>query len=278
MPRLRDELPALTTSRAELFAGDAFRLSPTPASRDLVSALRDLAREAFGGVDPPRVRDHLSNDAFFRAWSGPRQGAGRLPHVAALTAAWLRSIGAEPGRVRHDVARVRAVTPDGHTIPEAAPAYGFHRDTWYANPRAQLNAWIPLWDVPEAAAFSILPRAFGVPVPNTSATFDAGAWARSGGFQAYATARPSAQHHPVPRVPPDRSGEWRPATPAAGAVLFSAAHLHGTPPNDTPRTRFTVEIRFAWVDDVELGRGAPDPDNASTGSTWPAMAPLAAGT
>lgn len=115
-------------------------------------------------------------------------------------------------------------------------------------------------------------------VPNTSESFDVADWGASGGFQAYAAPRATAQVHPFPCEPPDRTGEWRIAAPAGSIVAFSAAHLHGTVPQETGRIRYTVEIRLVDRRDVRDGRGAPDADNASRGATlgdFRAMMPVA---
>jgi len=137
-----------------------------------------------------------------------------------------------------------------------------HRDTWYGSPGAQINAWIPLFDVDERDSFAIWEGAFGVAVENDSSAFDYASFTGRGGFQSA-----SVIDAAYPRALGAPRGARTCVRVAAGEVLaFAAAHLHGTTPNETSRTRFSVDVRFVDLDDHAAGRGAPDGDNASRGS------------
>jgi hypothetical protein len=50
-------------------------------------------------------------------------------------------------------------------------------------------------------------------------------------------------------------------------LIFSAAQLHSTVPNTSGRTRFSIDFRTVSLMDLETGRGAPNIDNRSTGTT-----------
>lgn len=275
-PVLRDGLPgplADLAVRQRFFNGGVAHVAASDASRSLGSAARELVARAFPGIWPPSVRDHLDNTAFFVAWSAVRNGGGRA--LNDLADALLIALGWDPAHARVDQPRLRAVTPDGHLVPEALAAYRFHRDSWYANPRAQINLWMPLWPVDDASSMSILPAYFATALPNTSGDFDLVEWERQGGFQAFDRPVRSTQPHPHPVPPPDRAGEWRVAVDADAMLLFAGGHLHGAVPLGGRHTRFTVEIRAVDLRDVADGLGAPDPDNASRGSTLGTMRPLA---
>src|SRR5690606_17625914 len=82
-----------------------------------------------------------------------------------------------------DRVRLRGVRPGAHREPAARHAFSFHRDTWFANPRAQLNWWIPLHDVEAERTFEFVPEAFGARVENDSHLFDFETWTRRVGFQ-----------------------------------------------------------------------------------------------
>jgi hypothetical protein len=56
-------------------------------------------------------------------------------------------------------------------------------------------------------------------------------------------------------------------TPPGGILLFSAAQMHSTVPNNTGRTRFSIDFRTVHLADVEAFRGAPNVDSACTGTT-----------
>ena len=49
--------------------------------------------------------------------------------------------------------------------------------------------------------------------------------------------------------------------------MFSAAQMHSTVPNNTGRTRFSIDFRTVHLDDVTEFRGAPNVDSECTGTT-----------
>jgi len=59
----------------------------------------------------------------------------------------------------------------------------------------------------------------------------------------------------------------RPVPPVGGMMVFSGAQLHSSVPNDSGRTRISVDFRTVNRADVEAGRGAPNVDSRCTGTT-----------
>ena len=56
--------------------------------------------------------------------------------------------------------------------------------------------------------------------------------------------------------------------PAVGGLIeFSGQHMHSSVPNQTGRTRFSIDFRTMHVDDVIGGRAAPNVDARCTGSS-----------
>src|SRR5262249_54764849 len=90
------------------------------------------------------------------------------------------SVGFDPRRTAFDPIRLRVVTHRGFENPRAAPVYYAHRDTWYANPQAQITWWIPLHDVGEEETFVFYPDFFERPVSNNSCEFDYDRWMQNG--------------------------------------------------------------------------------------------------
>lgn len=253
--------------REAVFAGRVLVGDVAAETAALRSYAWDAIGDALGSRHPARFGSRATNDAFFDAFQRVRRellGDSVAQHQVGR---WLLALGLEPEKTRWDGPRLRAVTPWGHTIAEAAPAYFPHRDTWFANPAAQVNLWLALHDVAPAQAMVFWPDAFGRVVDNDSAGFDRGSFDQVGGFQA---GRGLPQHHPRPRSLNGVESIGRPLR-AGEAMAFSAAHLHGTQPNTTGETRFSLEVRVVVDEDVTLGRSAPDPDNRSTGSTLSAM-------
>lgn len=169
------------------------------------------------------------------------------------------ALGYDPEHTRVDAPRLRCVTSGGHRLPAAAPAYAAHRDTWFGNPRAQINLWVPLADVDADSTFAIYPTYFRRAVPNTSGGFRVDALAAAGGFGVGASA---PEHHPTAVSAFDRSGGVRVVCGRADIVAFAAAHLHETLPQDTGRTRRSIDVRVvdrrdapvAGVDDACVGQ------------------------
>jgi hypothetical protein len=50
-------------------------------------------------------------------------------------------------------------------------------------------------------------------------------------------------------------------------ILFSAQHLHATIPNDSGRTRFSIDFRTVHRDDIVEHAGARVIDSSATGTT-----------
>lgn len=267
--------------RDAIYAGQLLRALASAASRRLAARARAAVVEAFAGAAPTPESAPVSGgsppDPFTRArraWrrlpapehyarlGAARAALARDPEV--LAAAWDLLAALDLDGCALDPPRLRAVTPDGHALPAAAAAYGAHRDCWYANPRAQLNLWLPLHAVGVADSFALDLGAFGSPVANDSAAFDLDGFSAQGGFQ---SARAAATAHFPAATDPGRptTAERVPALGADEVLVFSAAHLHRTLPNQGVATRFSLDLRAVHLGDHAAGRGAPCPDDASRG-------------
>lgn len=155
--------------------------------------------------------------------------------------------------------RLRGVAPGAQHIAAATPAFYAHRDTWYANPQAQINVWMPLHEVTPENSFGFYPEWFARPADNDSARFDYAEFVAGGGFQNTA----QTVH---PRWLGENPAPTRAITmPAGQLLLFAAAHLHRTLPNLTDQTRFSIDLRLVHRGDHQQGVGAPNVDNGSRG-------------
>jgi hypothetical protein len=164
--------------------------------------------------------------------------------------------------------RLRAVAHDAHLLDEARSAFALHRDTWYANPSAQINWWIPLHRVTEEESFTIYPAFFDRPVRNDSGDFDYDQFKAAIGWQGLGTPRaePAPTFYPRALEPVERRDARSIAMDRGEILIFSAAHLHQTCPNRSGRTRFSVDFRVVDLADHAAGRGAPSVDDRSKGS------------
>jgi hypothetical protein len=247
--------------REALYEGALFLCAATPATLRLVDWTWDCLRSAFPEADPRDVQHHVAGDELFRRLTALRRSLLVHPEVKPLIRSVLESLAFDLDRTYVDLLRLRMVPSGGHRDPAARHAYLVHRDTWYANPEAQVNVWIAVADVAAEEAFAIYTGYWDRPVRNGSARFAYDEWQELGGFQAPDDRKvyPGAEEalgEPGVRVPV-RRGE---------ALLFSGTHLHGTAGHDSGRTRLSLEIRTVHADDVARMRRRRRLDNLSRGS------------
>jgi len=240
--------------RAAIYQGRVFKLAPTDASCALASEL--LARIAHMGLRDPPPEDFVARLGKLRS------ALAREPHVIELARATLASHGVDSDQHALDCPRVRAILHRGHEIPAAAPVYVAHRDTWYANPRAQINWWLALHDVDERETFEIFPELLDRPVTNDSAGFDYDTWIRLAGWQ-----NPNRDARAIypSGVVPEGARSLGFSAAFGEMFVFAGAHLHRTRPNVSGRTRFSADFRTVHLDDRRRGLGAAVVDDRSTG-------------
>lgn len=185
------------------------------------------------------------------------------PGLQSRYRALLETLGCDPHTVAVDRPRLRAILPGAEQLAAAQPAFYAHRDTWYANPAAQINLWLPLGDYAATQTFWFWPEAFGCFVANDSARFDYADWQRQTGFQ---NPNPSPESvYPRAQDCPGQAEGF--ACQSGDLLLFAAAQLHQTRPNPGPQIRLSLDLRLVWPEDLGPERQAPDPDNQSRGST-----------
>ena len=264
--------PGGAALREALYAGRIFRLPARPASLALVEAAA-AAVAAELGPDPRHAQFALSPADWLAAIARIRERLGAEATFRGGVRAVIDAIGWGPDEMVGDALRLRAVAHLGHEVPAAAPAYFAHRDTWYANPQAQVNVWIPLHDVEEVETFAFYRDRFTRAVANDSDGFDHDRWVREVGWQN--AARPQTAVYPKACEPLDAEPADGFSARAGEIVLFSASQLHQTRPNTSGRTRFSLDFRVVHLEDHRHGRGAPNVDNRSKGSTLETYAPLA---
>jgi phytanoyl-CoA dioxygenase PhyH len=223
------------------------------AGRDLSRAARRVVREVFG--ESPEKLD----TATFR--DGLGQAREALANLEFRTGAisLLEELSVPREGLKLDRVRLRAVSPGLENIPAAAPVFYAHRDTWYGNPKCQVNVWIPLHDVDPDNSFRFYLDYFQEQVANDSVHFKADQFRGFGRVEpATGWCYPAAQTELDGRV-------YDVSMKEGEALLFSAGHLHQTLPNRTGRVRFSVDFRFFFQQHLKANLGAPDLDNESSG-------------
>lgn len=249
-----DFLPAL-------YAGDVFHLPATARTSALVADIRAALEEAFG-ADLQTVHERLDFSAMKQPLADIRARLEREDGFAATCTALLADMGLPD--MRRDALRLRCVMHGGHENPAAERAYAAHRDTWFGNPEAQINIWLPVFDVTQAQSFSFYPRYFNAPIKNSSGGFDYDDWMGKVGWQgAKSVANPVEIDYPQILEEIVDENAFAFAARAGDMIVFSASHLHQTAKNSSGRTRFSLDFRAVYMPDHLAGRGAPNVDNGS---------------
>ena len=129
----------------------------------------------------------------------------------------------------------------------------------------QLNWWIPIFPIEAENGMEFYFDYFDQPVRNTSYEFNYQDWNQNGRKQAHNQGKTDkrVQSEAVEEI--DTSDAVRIVCEPGGLILFSAAHLHGTVPNTTEQTRFSIDFRT--VNQLDLDGGAANVDSESTGTT-----------
>lgn len=252
--------------RAAIYAGEVIHIKASAASKKLVAAVLSALEEEFGtGKELRKLQFEIPGDELFQRVGKLRRRLSSEAKFQELLYELLAEQGFALEEHAVDPVRMRAVTHLGHENPLAANAYTAHRDCWYANPQAQINWWIPLFDVEDTQTFAFFREYFDKPVANNSAEFDYDDWMKTVGWQS--TSGKQAVYPSAAEGSFDASSGERFACCAGDIVLFAASHLHQTTKNSSGLTRFSIDFRTVHLDDNASGKGAVNVDNASTGSS-----------
>ncbi len=268
MTEFRSVLPLDQTSWYQsIYDGALYHLEATQQTLALVQRV-SAELETILGRQAHAAQFQLSPREFFERIGDLRRKIYESDAVRRMTAEIMSDMGLDLSEQRVDPIRLRAVTHLGHANHRATAMYYAHRDTWYANPSAQVNWWIPLHDVSADATFVFFPDQFLRPVENDSEKFDYVTWIQKDaalaiGWQDYNAGQ--KVFYPCYTGQAALTHAHGFSCRAGDIILFSGTHLHQTVPNMTGMTRFSLDFRTVHYGDFQSGRGAPNVDNASRG-------------
>jgi hypothetical protein len=253
--------------RPWLYDGRLIVFSPRPSSLALVEHARAMIEEAFGDIPPREAQFHLPVERYVEICAPLKPRFIHHPHTKQLVADVIAELGCDLDRTYLDVPRLRMVTSDGYLTSGVGYAHHPHRDTWYSAPLAQLNWWLPIYQIASESSLAFHPRYWSEPVRNGSAGFDYYEWNTVGRKDAAKQVKSDTRKQPKPEQELELEPEVRLVVPPGGIVLFSAAQLHSTVPNTSGSARFSIDFRTVDLDDVIAGAGAPNLDSAPTGTS-----------
>ncbi len=253
--------------RAALFAGDILLYSRSPSTASLCDHALEMIAEALSPHDPERAQFSLSVEEFVARVGPLKTRFTNDARTKELIRAILADFGCDLQHTYFDVPRLRVVPSGGYLSSGVSYAYKAHRDIWYSSPTCQVNYWMPAFAIAPGRAMSFFPAYWSRPLSNSSSAFDYGEWCKVGRRLATTQVKEDTRNHPLPLEEVDTSSEFRIAGTKGDIILFSAAHLHATAPNQSGLTRFSIDFRTVNLQDLDSDSGAPNVDNRASGTT-----------
>jgi len=253
--------------RKLLFDGALLFSGATKASLALCEHAQDLAREAFGDLDPEHAQEQLEVERFIDIVGPMKTAFTNGEKTKKLIRGYMTSLGMDLETTYFDLPRLRIVPHSEYLTAGVSYAYRAHRDQWYGGPFGQVNYWMPVWPVTPENAMTFYPGRWNRPCKNSSEDFDYSEWATVGRPAAVKQVKQDTRKHPLPLEPLAESEELRYGAQSGDAIIFAGAQLHATAPNTAGRTRFSIDFRTIAAEDLQPGRGAPNIDSAAKGTT-----------
>ena len=260
-PKINDD-----KRRHLLFEGDFLVYGRSPALIKLAAHANSLVQSVFG-EDPETAQHRIPVNEFIELASPLKTTFTNSEITKELIKALLVEFNCDPVKTFFDVPRLRIVTSDNFLTSGVGYAYKAHRDTWYSSPEAQVNWWLPVYDLSPENTMSIYPEYWAKIIKNSSADFNYEEWCRIGRVLATSQTRTDTRKHPLPLEEISELAETRYVLSSAEVMLFSAAHLHATAPNTSGKTRFSIDFRTINLDDLQQKKGAKNIDNGAIGTT-----------
>lgn len=253
--------------REHIFTGDILLYSRGLSTASLADHAIAMIREAFEPHEPEKAQYEFSVEEFVRRAGPLKTRFTNHIRTKELIRDLLSEFGCDLDDTYFDVPRLRIAPAGGYLTSGVSYAYKAHRDIWYSSPTAQVNWWMPVFDVTGERAMSFYGDYWAKPLGNSSADFDYGEWCRVGRNMALSQIKHDTRKHPLPAHSPDAASELRICGTKGDLILFSASHLHATAPNNSPVTRFSIDFRTVTLSDLASRRGGPNLNSRATGST-----------
>ncbi len=253
--------------RSRIFEGQIFLFSPRASIRALAEHARSMIEGAFPGKDPRYVQFDMPVEDYVAVVAPLKPQFIHNDETKRLVRDVLADMGCDLETTYQDVPRLRMVTSDAYLTSGVGYAHHLHRDAWYSAPLAQLNWWLPIYDIESECSMAFHPRYWSEGVPNGSADFNYYEWNATGRKDAANQIKADTRKQPKPPEDFDPDPQVRFVVPPGGLVLFSGAQMHSTVPNTSGFTRYSIDFRTVNIEDLESASGAPNVDSHCTGTS-----------
>lgn len=248
--------------KESVYSGDIFLNTDLKAPKDLCEFAKQSITLAFDGeTDHQRLHTMMPVTEFVTLVTRLKGQFTNCLEVKDMIRAFALEIGISPEEFLFDVPRIRVVPNYDYLHAGVSYAYKPHRDTWYGSDACQINTWMPVYTIEPEQTMMINPGYFSVPVKNTSVDWSLSDWINVQRPLAKENVTEEVRVHPVPMEEISTASEIRIAGNAGEILTFSGAHLHGTVPNLTEKTRFSIDFRLLHLGDLFSKRGAVNVDS-----------------
>jgi len=252
--------------RQRIYDGDLYVYSANEHSTALVEIARKLIAEHFPGVDPRTAQHQYDVKDFAKILSKLKPAFIHHPDCKVIMPRMLDALGCNLDDTYFDIPRMRSSTSDDYLTSGIAYAFHPHRDTWYSAPMCQINWWLPIFEVEGGNAMAFHPNYFARSVNNNSEIYNYQEWNAKMRFNAVDHVGKDERPQPKSQEALALEPMTVVVTPPGGMMLFSAAQLHSSIPNQTGVTRFSIDFRVVNLPDLRSKRGARNVDSKCTGS------------
>ncbi len=252
--------------RERIYDGQLFLFSPRPSMLALCEHAREMIEAAFAPLDPTMAQHELSVEEFVAIAAPLKPSFIHHPKSKQLIQKILEEYGYDLEKTYFDVPRLKIIT--SHAYLTAGVGYPFHphRDTWYCAPPSQVNWWLPAYEFESESSMAFHPKYWSQPVKNSSRDFNYYEYNNTGRKNAAQHVKKDTRFQPRAEEPVDIDPQVRLVCEVGGVMLFAGAQMHSTVPNTSGRTRYSIDFRTVHLDDLIAKKGAPNVDNASTGT------------
>jgi hypothetical protein len=253
--------------RRRLYAGQLFVISPRPTTIALCEFAKSMIREAFGSVDPLEAQYNMPVEQYVAIVTPLKPKFIHHPETKKLLRELVADCGCDLNETYIDVPRLRMVTSHGYLTSGVGYAHHPHRDTWYSAPLAQLNWWLPIYEIESESSMAFHPAYWSKGVKNGSSEFNYYAWNSEGRKNAAQHIKTDTRKQPKPEEEMELEPQIRIIVPPGGVILFSAAQMHSTVPNTSGRSRYSIDFRTVNLADLRAGSAAANVDSHPVGTS-----------
>lgn len=248
--------------RESIYSGAIYLETQLQSAQQLCEFAKHSISEVFGSETDHRSIHKLMPVEDFVSCVSRLKGSFTNSGVAKeIIRAFVVKLGEDPADYVFDLPRLRVVPHYDYLHAGVSYAYKPHRDTWYGAVQCQLNTWMPVYGITPDQTMMINPEYFRSPVKNSSGDWQLSKWIGNERWRASTNIAEETRPHPVPLEHIGSANEARIAPNGGEMLIFSGVHLHGTVPNRTEQTRFSVDFRLMHIEDMKAGRGAVNVDS-----------------